>query len=131
MAAAPSVHRAFVSLRNDSFRRLTTMVIQEIEHASVHQSTLAVTHVVTGLRDEFALEIRQQPTCASQGRCRVVDAFVVAEQQQYRDTHRAQFVVRERCGEGTQRLRRNSKMLQAEIHQVQERPGDRSHRENL
>ena len=65
----------------------------------VDQSTLAVTHVVTGLRDEFALEVRQQPTCASQGRCRVVDAFVVAEQQQYRDTHRAQFVVRERRGE--------------------------------
>src|SRR5262245_15228718 len=67
-------------------------LVQEIEHARIHDSTLTETHVVAGLWHQFDLDVRKETSSPSQGRCRVVDHLAVAYQQQCRDTHRPQSV---------------------------------------
>ena len=131
-SVAPPFQR---TLSDDTFWRVvlpfTFGSLEEIEDSRVHDSMLAETHVMTAPWHQFAFEIRNEPTCPSQCRCRVAHDFVLAHEQQHRYVHRPQFVVRQRIRGDTQRLWRHSKMLQTEIHQVQARAEHPSRRERL
>ena len=77
---------------------------------------------MTAARDQGAFEIWNQPTRASQCRWRVVQHFVLTNEQQHWNVQGAQFVVWQRIRAdrgGPQRVRRHSKILHAEIHQIE------------
>jgi hypothetical protein len=86
---------------------------------------LAASHVVTAPRHKFTFEIRNQSSRPSQCHCRVVHHFMLADEQQRRNPHGAQFAIGQNSRQDTQRHLRQSKMLQAEIHQVKYGPSIR------
>jgi hypothetical protein len=51
---------------------------------------------MTAAWDQFALKIRNEPTCASQCGGRIVQHFVLAHEEQHRNVQRAEFVARQR-----------------------------------
>ena len=80
------------SLRHHTLWRailtLSFRSFEEVEDTGVYDSMLAERHIMTAAWDQFAFEIRNEPPGASQCRCRVVDDFAVAKEQQRRHMHR-------------------------------------------
>ena len=60
--------------------------------------------------------------CPGESRSRVGDHLLLANEQQRRHRHHTQFVVREHRGHHTGRRRRNPKMLQTVVHQLEHGP---------
>jgi hypothetical protein len=68
--------------RGGSISIISSRLLQEFEHARVHNVMLAGAQVMAATWHELALEIRNQPPRAFQRGRRIGDDFVFADEQQ-------------------------------------------------
>jgi len=83
MGSSCGLHRDALRYGSPGGRRpiINRYLFQEFEYSHVHDVASARAHVMAATRHELAFDIRNEPTRALEGQCRIRYDFLVADEQ--------------------------------------------------